>query len=642
MFKKYKQVLSVIITFGLAMNICACEKNTKNSSVNSKETNPIENIDSTNNTEQMDVYSGPGTDYLLIGSTSKDKISKAVKIENNWVEIEFDGKRGYVTKDSILELCTDKIPRVVYSINQNVHPYPVIYNINAQISLFDDAKTYYSPKATAASETIEAGENITILCSEKSNINNYAQIEVNTDGKKRRCYSNVIDLLSLDNPLLNFEYVKNTNAIITYNDIEYYSSSGEATALSNGWHKTDETTISKTEWDILAGITNIIKSNDLNSEIIKSTEGKIQLYSFKNNQYINANIKDKLKSNISDVVDFLVGGSISFIQGAKDTLNLKIEFNEYSNEHKIVIKAGSPIESQYAGKKLSLSSLIVEKNNTALTMVESSKRADEIIKLMYPNLEKNKVYSMDMKFSKDFDNNYGYYLVIDNNLNIYAVPIIHNGTSFAIYSEGKFISDAVWDLASSMIQLDDDSATKILELLSENGFIINGFKDNDTATSIFESMPKSFDFSSGVGAWGTHIDIEMDGSFVGEYHDTDMGDTGDGYPNGTVYICNFNGKFSTPEQIDEYRYSTKLEFLEIEEIPGNEYYEDNMRYISSEPYGLENADDFLIYLPGCPLNNVSEEFLSWSFINTEIIETLPFNYYGLYNVQGMKGFVGME
>ena len=78
MFKKYKQMLLVIITFGLAMNICACEKNTKNSSVNSKETNPIENIDSTNNTEQMDVYSGPGTDYLLIGSTSKDKISKNI------------------------------------------------------------------------------------------------------------------------------------------------------------------------------------------------------------------------------------------------------------------------------------------------------------------------------------------------------------------------------------------------------------------------------------------------------------------------------------------------------------------------------------------------------------------------------------
>lgn len=158
--------------------------------------------------------------------------------------------------------------------------------------------------------------------------------------------------------------------------------------------------------------------------------------------------------------------------------------------------------------------------------------------------------------------------------------------------------------------------------------------------NIFKQLPKEFNFTSGAGAWGTHFDLNSDGTFTGQYHDSNRGDSGNGYSNGTVYICDFKGKFSKPKQIDEYIYSTNLEYLNTEGTLGNEYYEDNTRYIYSEPYGFDDADEFLIYLPGCPLNNVSEEFLFWSFINTEIRKTLPSDYYGIYNVGGRQGFVG--
>ena len=154
-------------------------------------------------------------------------------------------------------------------------------------------------------------------------------------------------------------------------------------------------------------------------------------------------------------------------------------------------------------------------------------------------------------------------------------------------------------------------------------------------------MPKDFYFSSGAGALETHIEMKADGSFVGRYHNWEMGEIGDNYPDGTIYSCSFTGQFCTPEQIDEYRYVTKLEFLEIEGTPGNEYYEDNMRYVYSEPYGFEDADEFFIYLPGCPLNDVSEGFLFWAFFHTQMQETLPLEYYGLYNVGGEAGFVGV-
>lgn len=365
-----KQILYLAFAVILVMGFTACTADSTNSTVNNETSQISESTEDDNIYEQIDVYSGPGTDYVLICNINKNDITKAVKIEQEWVEVEFSTKRGYIPKDTVPELCTDKIPRVVYNITQNVYPYPVVYNINIQISLFDDARIYYMPKGTSFS-VLSTGETVTILCIEESGFFKYAQIEVNRDGKKQRCYSYMVDLLSLDNPLLNFESVKSTNAVIIYEGVDYYSSSGETTALSNGWNKRDEKLISKTEWNILSGIANVIASNDINDEMLKTTEGKIYLYSFKDKQYINANIKNENMSNLVDVLDFFMGSTISFLEGASNTLNLKIELDEYCGEYKIVIKTGSPIESTYAGKKTDLSSLIAEKNNTALTILES-------------------------------------------------------------------------------------------------------------------------------------------------------------------------------------------------------------------------------------------------------------------------------
>ena len=37
------------------------------------------------------------------------------------------------------------------------------------------------------------------------------------------------------------------------------------------------------------------------------------------------------------------------------------------------------------------------------------------------------------------------------------------------------------------------------------------------------------------------------------------GDSGDGYPNGTLYYCDFYGKFTQPEKINDYTYEMQLE-----------------------------------------------------------------------------------
>ena len=61
----------------------------------------------------------------------------------------------------------------------------------------------------------------------------------------------------------------------------------------------------------------------------------------------------------------------------------------------------------------------------------------------------------------------------------------------------------------------------------------------ESEKSFFSELPDEFYFSSGAGAWRTELFLQDDGSFNGQYSDSDMGSMGEEYPNGTVYICEF-------------------------------------------------------------------------------------------------------
>lgn len=162
----------------------------------------------------------------------------------------------------------------------------------------------------------------------------------------------------------------------------------------------------------------------------------------------------------------------------------------------------------------------------------------------------------------------------------------------------------------------------------------------DDGLSAFANLPEYFYFSSGAGAWSTDLTINADGTFSGVYHDSNMGESGEGYSDGTIYYCNFTGKFTTPVKIDDYSYSMYIESMEMDGTPGDESIENNVKYIYSEAYGLTNADEIILYLPGYPVADLPEEFVMWSDLYTyeEQPETLP--YYGLFNVQDGDGFVG--
>lgn len=141
-----------------------------------------------------------------------------------------------------------------------------------------------------------------------------------------------------------------------------------------------------------------------------------------------------------------------------------------------------------------------------------------------------------------------------------------------------------------------------------------------------------FWFSSGAGGWSTHIELNSDGSFSGNYSDSNMGDTGPDNPNGTVYTCEFSGKFGNITKVNDYSYKMTLTEINIENTPGDEWIEDDTKYIATGPYGIEDGEEFIFYLPNTPVDILDETFLSW----------WPYRYDGYQDTLDCYGFLNVN
>ena len=142
---------------------------------------------------------------------------------------------------------------------------------------------------------------------------------------------------------------------------------------------------------------------------------------------------------------------------------------------------------------------------------------------------------------------------------------------------------------------------------------------------------QEFLFSSGAGGWGTVMTVYMDGSFTGNFHDSEMGDMGDDYPNGTVYYCDFRGSFGGLTKVDDYTYKTTLKNLVYDKTPETEEIKDGIRYCYSTAYGLEATEDLYFYLPGKPLDEIPEVFFAWVQMAKDTAENGKLTMYALYN-----------
>lgn len=223
--------------------------------------------------------------------------------------------------------------------------------------------------------------------------------------------------------------------------------------------------------------------------------------------------------------------------------------------------------------------------------------------------------------------------------------------------EGAF-RDTLWWLDREEFGFVRDRSKPMAENLRAFEEIMSGRKRQDNATDC-DALPfeggMEMIFSSGVGAWRTYLTLYPDGSFTGEYTDSDAGDTGEDYPNGTQYICQFHGSFGEIKQMSDTFYSLVLKELvtDTRHPEGEEWIEEGVRYVSSAPYGLDGEDGEALkpgavfwfytpeatgYEPGSSLYGAAE-FCSWMPERRRLVsETDTLDHYGLHNLETNYGF----
>ncbi len=151
-----------------------------------------------------------------------------------------------------------------------------------------------------------------------------------------------------------------------------------------------------------------------------------------------------------------------------------------------------------------------------------------------------------------------------------------------------------------------------------------------------------FDYSSGAGGWGEELFIEKDGSFTINYHDSEMGESGDDYPDGTVYESFCHGQLSVDSKNGVNSWILKVDSLEMDNKDGEERIEDGIRYVTTEPAGLKEGDTLDLFCPGYPVKALPEGYLFWAHLNVYDPQPEELPFYGIYNAGQESGYVSNE
>lgn len=147
-----------------------------------------------------------------------------------------------------------------------------------------------------------------------------------------------------------------------------------------------------------------------------------------------------------------------------------------------------------------------------------------------------------------------------------------------------------------------------------------------------------FTFYSGAGGWRTVMYIHADGTFDGLYTDSEMGDIGEAYPNGTYYVSEFSGRFEAADKEDDHTW-----MLEIAELtyakPFGEEVKDGVRYVYTEAHGVAGAEGLLLFEPGAPMAQLPEFYLNWvGYYDLTQIADMELPFWGLYDPVTENGF----
>ena len=166
-----------------------------------------------------------------------------------------------------------------------------------------------------------------------------------------------------------------------------------------------------------------------------------------------------------------------------------------------------------------------------------------------------------------------------------------------------------------------------------------------TDEEIFSKFEGGYAFTSGAGFWSSHIDLKSDGTFSGDYHDSNMGESGAGY-DATEYQSKFTGRFVNPKKINNYTYSFELESINYENEPGTEEIQARgsakllVKY--SEAYGLSGGTKTVYaYTPDAPALMLPNELMTWvGHLRGDDRDNAKLMHNCLYAVEPQYGWIG--
>ena len=162
----------------------------------------------------------------------------------------------------------------------------------------------------------------------------------------------------------------------------------------------------------------------------------------------------------------------------------------------------------------------------------------------------------------------------------------------------------------------------------------------EAPASVFETLSElEWTFTSGAGAWSTDLQLQADGSFTGQFHDSEMGESADAYPDGTIYFCSFSGRMSLVEQTGENAWKIRVDELKKEDE--EEIIADGIRYVPAEPYGLSEGDTMILYGPGTAVSILSEDMQLFAHILDQETPPTELENWFLSSEANESGFVGI-
>ena len=190
--------------------------------------------------------------------------------------------------------------------------------------------------------------------------------------------------------------------------------------------------------------------------------------------------------------------------------------------------------------------------------------------------------------------------------------------------------DEAMEYLGTITQKETDKADKN-QRASKDGKEISAGNAGEVKMTLPEDLPESFLMSSGVGAWGSSMDIKPDGTFTASFHDSNYSGRG---------VSSGSGSFKNITQIDKYTYTMELDTLNYDDELGKETTDDNGYTTTfTELYGIAGGTTFTVYLPGAPTADMPDGMKNWlgfHYYNVPIPDAL--DCYAIYNVDKENGY----